>query len=872
MSSPQLFQFAHSDHSTSFVLYQLRTAYLSAIKDGVGERLITVDTTVLNNPAYRAAGWVPSADIKRTYSPPIPTAITSEYFQAPRSAGIKVPDAFGDDEEEGGMVTGAGASNDTVGPTLNTKRRRRKEQLREDDSSDLSDESDEEGDSSRFDYIHVFGHAAKANKNYRPANQIKFTKMPLRTRAGSSPIPGSALRNKVMDSGEGPSVFITSPSRPPDSRLRRGSLGAIESIKERARRDTVTSSEMSSENEFDFPRKKVNPRGAAKATNMLSRRIQEDERAKLEALHEGNESDSTLSSEFSATADSTSLLGEVVDSSPRHNLPGITAPITPFNNSPKKQRHATPTLQALPPPRPISFIPPVSLLSKALNSKEQKPFDPFSRLATWSAANDPKYDPAYKPPPGQPDQRMNPLYIKIYYPFSSKPSKPLELLLKKANDSGEPLSVAEAIGFALWRYVEEKLEPPLAMEKKNVNVWVMRMYDDGEVDDEFPPLQRNKPLMDFTSNNNNRGMRSRARDKPWDEFALVEATEREVAENEKLTPRYSREAAAALAEHKSSADATPQTKMRPPPSPMPMRAKSFRNPIIGPSFAPTAPRKDSSSLMDAPAVPTTHAASRTGAPRTLKIHFLDEHLNSKNFEVSCTTDTYIAEIFDRVCHDMRVDKALYVLKVTGSTTVAPSDRTVEALGTRLDLDLVRRRFVGDGVFGLAGSPGSSSPNAPLIITTGGAPKKAKKGDRIAAAVPGPPVPHPLAQKHDALLSGVTSMYYRRYPVLRKQPMSFSSSTPRILALDSEYMHIMPGETGNNAKAIFSEQQSKTTTVHFSSIVGSKVSKKHPKMFRVIVFKERETKRYDFEAESQSVAEEIVREIAGGMQRFQEGVI
>jgi hypothetical protein len=828
-----------------FVLYQLRTAYLSSIKDGVGERLITVDTTVLNNPAFRAAGWVPSTDIKRTYSPPIPTAITSEYFQAPRSAGIKVPDSFGDDEDEGGMVTGGGGSNDTVGPTLNTKRRRRKEQLREDDSSDLSDESDDEGDQ-------------------RPANQIKFTKMPLRTRAGSSPIPGSVFR-----SGEGPSVYITSPSRPSDSRLRRGSLGTVETIKERARRDTVTSSEMSSENEIEpviYHRKKVNPHRAAKANNLLSQRIQEDEREKLEALDEGNESDSPSSSEFSASAGSTSLLGEdALDSSLQSGIPGIPAPMSAFNPSPKKpQKHPTPELQALPPPRPISFIPPVSALTQALKSKEQKPSDPFSRFAAWSAANDPKYDPAYKTPQGQPDQKMHPLYIKIYCPFSSQPSIPLELLLKRFNDSGEFLTVAEAIGFALWKYTEQKIQPPIAPERKNVNCWVLRMYDDGEVDDEFPPLTRNKSLMDFASNNS-RGMRPRAREKPWDEFALVEATDREVIENEKLAPQYSREAAAALAEQTTESEGN--SDMKPPPKPIAGRVKSVRNPITGPSFAPTATRKDSSSLMDAPAVPTTHAASRVGAPKTVTVHFTDENWNTRHIPFPCTTDTYIAEIFDGVCHELGLDKGLYVLKVSGSTTVAPSDRTVEALGTRMDLDLVRRRFVGDGVFNLAGSPGSSSPNAPLIISTGGATKKTKKGDRTLAAFSGTPLIHPLAQKHDALL-GQTS-YYRRYAVMRKQPMSFSSSTPRILAIDTEYMHIMPGETANNTKAIF-EAQSKTTTVPFASIVGSQVSKKHPKMFRVIVFKERESKRYDFEAVSQAEALEIVQEIKAGIARIQEG--
>lgn len=118
---------------------------MTHIKDGVGERLINVDSSILNNPGFRAAGWSTNGtDIKRTYSPPIPTAITSDYFQAPpRSAGLG-PASFGDDdEEEGGMVTGGGTT-DTVGPPSVVKRRRRREQQEEDDSSDLSDESDED--------------------------------------------------------------------------------------------------------------------------------------------------------------------------------------------------------------------------------------------------------------------------------------------------------------------------------------------------------------------------------------------------------------------------------------------------------------------------------------------------------------------------------------------------------------------------------------------------------------------------------------------------------------------------------------------------------------------------------------------------------
>lgn len=128
----------------SFLIWQLQSSYLTNVKDGIGERLINLNCGFLNDPSFRAAGWTPNiADIKRTYSPPIPTAITSDYFSAPpRSAGF-APSGFNDEDEEGGMVTGRG-STDTVGPGPNLKRRRRREQHEEDDSSDLSDESDED--------------------------------------------------------------------------------------------------------------------------------------------------------------------------------------------------------------------------------------------------------------------------------------------------------------------------------------------------------------------------------------------------------------------------------------------------------------------------------------------------------------------------------------------------------------------------------------------------------------------------------------------------------------------------------------------------------------------------------------------------------
>jgi hypothetical protein len=676
--------------------------------------------------------------------------------------------------------------------------------------------------------------------------------MPLRTRAGSSPIRSGNLT-------DGPALLVTSPSRPEDSRLRRGSLGAVETMRSRGRprKDTTTSSEMSSDNELDasyFQRKQVNPRRAAKASALLSERIQEDEREGdddmglgIGSVDEGAESDSTLSSEFAGTADTGSILEDVdpLTSLPT-KLPGVPLGNTPQNSSPRKrpQPQGLGMLQALPPPRPISMVAPVSALTLALKAKNKAPESPFDRFATISGKGDP-----------------NPLYIKIYVPSSTKPTKPFEMLLRKVTDGGRPVTVAEAIGFALFRYGEEKLEPPIPATKMNVNRWDFRMVEDDEVDYDFPALKRTKNMNDFTSNNN-RPPRARSRDKPWDEFGLVEASDTIFKENEILTPEYSKQAAEAIASTQESLTSPPAA-LAPPQGVLNLATTPnpsyVRNPITGPSFIASTLRTESKQLLDQPAAPTPTATPRTGAPKSITIHFTSDDFLSRTTVIEVTTDSYIAEVFDQACKRLGVDKGLYVLKVSGSTTVAPSDRTVEALGDRKDLDLQRRRFIGDGAFGLSGSPGSSSPNAPLLITPGGQPKKGKKVISNA----------PYASL--AALAANTSTY-QRYNVTRKQPMSFSSSSSRVLALDGEYLHIMPssGEHHPTGTRLF-EAPGKVTTVPFSSVVGSKVSRRHPKTFRVVVFKERETKRYDFEASSAAEASEIVREVKKGINKFQEGL-
>ena len=671
------------------------------------------------------------------------------------------------------------------------------------------------------------------------AQQIKFAKMPVRVRSGSSPIRSSSIN-------DGPEVLITSPSRrSTDDRFRRGSFGAVEAVKQRARGDTVTSSEMSSENDLDpsvFRRRQINPSRAARNKNLL---MEKHDEVETEAEQDGKKHDdddsgeeseeTSLSSEFAEAADSESLLDEVRETLAASSMADLPPGMTNNPPSPKKTRTTvTDTLQALPPPRPISTIQPISALGQAIRAQQSKPKNPVETFARLSGK-------------GVPD----PLNIKIYAPFSEVSNKSFEMPLQRTIQEGNSadrsqVTVADAIGLSLWRYHEEGMKPVLPRSKLDVNKWTLRMVEDGEVEYDFPELNRVSAISDFTSNNN-RAARGRSRGKVYDEFALVEATSEQFSENQKLTPGYTREA-----------DAVDEEQMpNVPPVPTPVDgvpSNTNASPTTATIDKPFAfmTRKQSSTLADKPNLAAAHSTPRMGPPKLLKIHFTSLEAYTQINTIEVTTDTYIAEVLDNVCKRWKLDKAHHFLRVTGTTTVAPLDRTVESIGARTDLDLVRRRFAHDGGLGLTGSPGSSSPNAPLLLTTE-VPKKGKKN--ITSAV------HPLSQNQDVW--GNTTASYRKYTVIRKQPMSFTPSHQRTLLMDNDYMHILPAETGKN---IF-DTTTKSTTVPFSMIVGCKVSRRHPKTFRVIVFRERETKRYDFEAQNVGEAAEIVEEIRKGMEPF-----
>ena len=715
---------------------------------------------------------------------------------------------MGDDEDEGGMVTGR-VSNDTVGPGPNFRRRRRKETIDEDDSSDLSDESDDGID------------------GQRAAQQIRFAKMPGRRRSDSSP-------GRQKDAVN-PDVMVTSPSRPTDGRRRTGSLGAVEAVKARARANTATSSDLSSENEVDpsyFRRRQVGNKAPKSVPEFdmngeIDREREfSDEIKRGDMRTPGDDSDadsigSAVSSDLGETIDSTTVLAAAHATDSRSSSP-IMAGIVSMTSrseqaeSPKRQR-TLPPLQELPKSRPISVIPAVSMLSKALNAQRTGPSDPLQKFAALSGK-----------------AQGNPLWIKIYAPFSNEPEEAFEMPLARTSKDDKAVTVAEAIGLALVRYQEEELQPNFKPDQLNVNKWTLRLMDDGEVDYDFPALVRTRPITEYTSNNN-KGVRGRSRGKPWDEFALIEASPLQMQAYERETPQLP----ATTEVDRAPTPTMAQASMSRPT--VARGATSKSNVLLaGQPFA-TALTNTSVVPADKPDVAIAQATPRVDRMKTVRIRYFDLERGARSTVLEVPADSYIAEILDNVCKKWGFQKGMHVLKVAGTNTVAPLDRTLEALGTRSDLELVQRRYTGFGGGSLTGSPGSSSPNAPLLLDIQGPTKKGKKGQSALAT---------MAQKQDIL---ATASNFKKFYVSRKQLTSLGQGSPRVLIFDGDFMHIMPGETAKSS-------YTKTSSIAFSDVLKCKVSTKHSKIIRLIVRRGSESKRYDFEARTAGEAQEIVDDI------------
>lgn len=402
-------------------------------------------------------------------------------------------------------------------------------------------------------------------------------------------------------------------------------------------------------------------------------------------------------------------------------------------------------------------------------------------------------------------------------------SKSLELNVRK------DATMEELIGYSLYCYVDEGWSPsPEENGHPDVRLttvgWVLRIVEDGEVDDDYPALDRNLTVGKFGG----------------DEFAVCEASAAQIRQHE---------ASQGLINRRASRVAT--SGIPPPPLSATMGDQQSGNAMT----AATHGARGQSSVVPAPAGPVSRLAgptnsnapagslisiqgtpiiassalSRSAMPPTSKIflRFLitpNAGLSYKTTLEVPSSEIYLADVLELICRKRALGNAdeWALIVPDKNNIVVPLDRTVESLQGSHNLALVRRSTLGaqGGTAALAGQ--STNPNASIF-------------KRLSEPA------HPRYHTPKNVAST-----YKSWTVNRKVPM-FVGRSERTLTIDGEWIHIIPTDT----RAFHAQHAS----FPIARVTECKQSAKVSSAFKLVVNTDQESKRFEMEAEDAKQAGE-----------------
>ncbi|SCV69431.1 BQ2448_2451 [Microbotryum intermedium] len=420
------------------------------------------------------------------------------------------------------------------------------------------------------------------------------------------------------------------------------------------------------------------------------------------------------------------------------------------------------------------------------------------------------------------------LKLSIFFPDSEKPSTPIKIGVKK------DLTVEEVIGAGLWAYWEEGREPKLEVEEEGeedetIN-WNLRIVEeDGEVDEDFPALDRTRAVSKFS----------------FGEFAIVKATGKQVKDNQAKQATITRRPSRILADSKTSATKGAASMLAPQQGQqvVPM------SPLSGPQLSATA--GVSSSL----AIGVLLRIRLPAAP--------GKGVESINTTINVPGDMYMYDVLEHICKKRNLENArewAFTVRHHGSEVVVPLDRMVESLGDNHDLKLVRRTEIG-------GLRAAGQINTPLMWKMNPSGKSWRRCSRVVASLPTHAVVGTFAAslfrrpgQDEYQSASELAATYRRYNVMRK--LGVLGRHPRIIAIDGDYIHFLPSDSRGD---VFST--GRTTSFHISMLRACQTSRRSNLAFKIVVQKDRVEKRYDFEAESAKQAHEIVQNVRTLMNNY-----
>ncbi|CAO1635705.1 unnamed protein product [Parajaminaea phylloscopi] len=511
----------------------------------------------------------------------------------------------------------------------------------------------------------------------------------------------------------------------------------------------------------------------------------------------------------------------------------------------------------------------LSLLLKKQNTAPENPFAQFyAGIAGRSSAVGP----------------LGSARIDVYFPWAQGPAtaigptRPSGALSVNPSTRCFTLSVRkdatmeELIGYGLYCYTEERWLPSLdAMESPDTSLstigWVLRIVEDGEVDDDYPSLDRSLTVGKFGG----------------DEFAICKASAQQIKQHRTAFGAIDRRASRVVAQpirsglpgHSAAATLAPTA-----PSAIAVPTATGAG-TAGPGLAvqPGAvlpsgslAQPQGSPLASPSALSRTtpafgSALGLTGAPPIfLRVLITPNNQVRYKTTLSVEAEMYLADVLDLICQKRQLGRSdEWALIVPGDDgdhqqdIVVPLDRTVESLQGSHDLALVRRSTLGaqGGTAALAGQ--STNPKASIFRNSNEGSSGA--GPNGMANVAG-------AGKGLGLTGLASQSVYKSWTVTRRLPPMFHVGShrqhERTLTIDGDWIHIIP----TDSRAFNTHAASFPIT----SVASCAQSGKLAHQFKLLVAvkgiqsrqnasgAERQQKRYDLEAEDAKQAAEIVREV------------
>ncbi|GMK54359.1 hypothetical protein CspeluHIS016_0109450 [Cutaneotrichosporon spelunceum] len=270
-------------------------------------------------------------------------------------------------------------------------------------------------------------------------------------------------------------------------------------------------------------------------------------------------------------------------------------------------------------------------------------------------------------------QTVPSLKLELYFPHSDEPSNPILATVRK------DATVEEVTGHALWLYVGEGRSPELGDDEAEQSTvgWGLRIVeDDGEVDEDFPPLDRESAISKFS----------------YGQFGIVRATASQKQQNAAVAPKIQRRPSRIIA------DVGPRRPRQAMPTVM-------------------SPEED---------VPLKQAGLSAGSQSALLRVFVRASAEVQfNTTISAPSDMYIADLTEVLVTRKSLPQPAtdWVLCLADLSLALPPDLTVASLGGISELTLVRGQWAAE--HGLKGDMRGGDPSASIFKRASEPPAKSE---------------------------------------------------------------------------------------------------------------------------------------------------